>query len=317
MSIPVDYLPEGCEPQRRTADLGLSLAVLVGLFLSYLPQHFRIIHNKTSDGISPWFLLLGCLSATSSLLNILILQWRVLQCCRYVTAGQCFKSTLGITQLGVQSFMLGVVFVLYVIYYPPYKKVSAAVHNLNMNIVLPSQSFEWSISVLFAKVVSSHFVVCVLITAILLHGAGSGTGNGEPISTNGWILTWAGFLGTSGILLAMIQYIPQIIWTFVRKSAGALSLLMLLIQTPCTILMTVSLSRQAGANWSTWVVYAVTGTLQSILLVVCVVFYFIARRPGRPTMDVDTSTALVETTPLLPTNTIQGDSTLLDLRPPA
>ncbi|KAG0090907.1 hypothetical protein BGZ93_006357 [Podila epicladia] len=156
-------------------------------------------------------------------------------------------------------------FVLYVIHYPPYKKASAAVHNLNMNIVLPSQSFEWSISVLFAKVVSVHFVVCILITAILLRGASSG--NGEPIAINGWILTWAGFLGTTGILLAVIQYIPQIIWTFVRKSAGALSLLMLLIQTPCTILMTVSLSRQAGANWSTWVVYAVTGTLQFILLV--------------------------------------------------
>ncbi|KAF9301240.1 hypothetical protein BGZ74_006958, partial [Mortierella antarctica] len=98
-------------------------------------------------------------------------------------------------------------------------------------------------------------------------------------------------------------------------SAGALSLLMLLIQTPCTILMTVSLSRQAGANWSTWVVYAVTGTLQFILLVVCVVFYFIARKVGRPTVDVDASTALVETTPLLPTNTVQGDTTLLDLRP--
>lgn len=108
-------------------------------------------------------------------------------------------------------------FVLYVIYYPPYKKASAAVHNLNMNIVLPSQSFEWSISVLFAKIVLAHFVVCVLITAILLHGDSSGTVNGEPISTNGWILTWAGFLGTTGILLAMIQYIPQIIWTFVRK----------------------------------------------------------------------------------------------------
>ncbi|KAF9327834.1 hypothetical protein BG006_008912 [Podila minutissima] len=211
--------------------------------------------------------------------------------------------------------MLGIVFVLYVIYYPPYKKASVAVHNLNMNIVLPSQSFEWSISVLFAKIVSVHFVVCILITAILLRGASSGTGNGEPIATNGWILTWAGFLGTTGILLAVIQYIPQIIWTFVRKSAGALSLLMLLIQTPCTILMTVSLSRQAGANWSTWVVYAVTGTLQFILLVVCIVFYFIARKAGRPTVDVDASTALVETTPLLPTNTVQGDTTLLDLRP--
>ncbi|KAF9274565.1 hypothetical protein BGZ74_004308, partial [Mortierella antarctica] len=73
-----------------------------------------------------------------------------------------------------------------------------------MNIVLPSQSFEWSISVLFAKIVSMHFVVCILITAILLRGASSGAGNGEPIATNGWILTWAGFLGTTGILLAVI-----------------------------------------------------------------------------------------------------------------
>ncbi|KAG0343172.1 hypothetical protein BG004_005460 [Podila humilis] len=332
------FIPEGCELQHRAPNLGLSLAVLAGIFISYLPQHYRIIRNKNSDGISPWFLLIGCLSATSSLLNIVILQQGVIQCCRYITAGQCFRNMLGIVQLGVQSLMFGLVFVLYVIYYPPYKKASNAVHKLNMNIILPSQSFEWTISVLFAKIVGGHFVLCGMITAILLYCGESPKENGgisNSTGNNGWILTWAGFLGTSGILLAMIQFLPQIVWTFVRKSVGALSTLMLLIQTPCTIMLAVSLSQQRGANWSTWMVYAVSGTLQGILLTVCVAFWFISRQRGATaasplgagsggllssfsdtttSLDLDdtlTNTldaVLTESTPLLPTAIIRQSS---------
>jgi hypothetical protein len=44
-------------------------------------QHFRIINKKSSDGFSPWFLLLGCLSTSWSFFNILILQWRSVRCC--------------------------------------------------------------------------------------------------------------------------------------------------------------------------------------------------------------------------------------------
>ncbi|KDE07991.1 hypothetical protein MVLG_01695 [Microbotryum lychnidis-dioicae p1A1 Lamole] len=100
----------------------LSTLIIVGLIASYLPQHYRIIHNKTSDGFSPFFLLLGSTSSASSLLNIVTLQWGQVACCQYLSAGQCFESILGIGQVFFQWFCFLLIFILYLIYFPRSQK---------------------------------------------------------------------------------------------------------------------------------------------------------------------------------------------------
>ncbi|SCV69148.1 BQ2448_2168 [Microbotryum intermedium] len=103
----------------------LSTLIIVGLVVSYLPQHYRIIRNKTSDGFSPFFLLLGSTSrhvhppparGHPALLNIVTLQWGQVACCQYLSAGQCFESILGIGQVFFQCFIL------YLIYFPRSQK---------------------------------------------------------------------------------------------------------------------------------------------------------------------------------------------------
>lgn len=59
----------------------LSLLILLGLVGSYVPQHYRIITSRSSEGFSPWFLLLGATSSASSLVNVVTLQWGVVRCC--------------------------------------------------------------------------------------------------------------------------------------------------------------------------------------------------------------------------------------------
>ncbi|KAM0753335.1 hypothetical protein T439DRAFT_339057 [Meredithblackwellia eburnea MCA 4105] len=95
----------------RTAEI-LSILIIIGLVISYLPQHLRIIVNKTSDGFSPFFLLLGATSSASSLFNILSLQWGQVQCCAYLTRGQCIESLLGIGQIFFQWFCFNLMHVL-------------------------------------------------------------------------------------------------------------------------------------------------------------------------------------------------------------
>ncbi|GAA5839683.1 hypothetical protein JCM11251_002559 [Rhodosporidiobolus azoricus] len=96
----------------------LSLLIAGGLVLSYLPQHYRIIASKNSEGFSPLFLLLGATSSASSLANIVTLQWGQVACCQYLSAGQCFESVLGIVQVFVQWSCFNLIFVLYLLYYP-------------------------------------------------------------------------------------------------------------------------------------------------------------------------------------------------------
>jgi hypothetical protein len=78
--------------------------ILVGLLISYLPQIIRIISRGTSEGISPYFILLGTTSATCGFANILLLKEsrQDIGCCKELETFHCLAGLLGIAQLGVQ-----------------------------------------------------------------------------------------------------------------------------------------------------------------------------------------------------------------------
>lgn len=208
-------------------------------------------------------------------------------------------------------------------YFPPTKKVNTLRYKLRLTC-LPSRSFAWSISILSAKIIFGNFVVSTIITTILLVFVHD-TVDHHSI----WTLIWAGFLGVASVILIMIQYIPQIIETYLRKvwrlkranrgairsndlslmtdtpittflppsphfqSVGALSTSMMVMQTPGAILMTISLALSPGANWSTWVPYAVAAFFQLVLLGMCLYYRFHTKRLGLSSFHT------AETTPLL------------------
>jgi hypothetical protein len=88
--------------------------ILVGLLISYLPQHYRIISRGTAEGISPYFVLLGTTSATSGFANILTVpQSRAaIGCCKELEAFQCTAGLLGVAQLGTQWVCFTLMYVL-------------------------------------------------------------------------------------------------------------------------------------------------------------------------------------------------------------
>ncbi|KAG0223941.1 hypothetical protein BGX31_008267 [Mortierella sp. GBA43] len=172
-------------------------------------------------------------------------------------------------------------------YFPPDKKINKLRYKLHL-MCLPSRSFAWSISLFFAKVVAGNFAVSLIFTTILLVFVRDTIDNHSV-----WTLIWAGFLGVTSVLLTMIQYIPQIIETYLRKSVGALSISMMWMQTPGAIFMTISLALTPGSNWSTWVPYGVAAFFQAVLLGMCVYYRFHTKRLGLSSFHT------AETTPLL------------------
>lgn len=98
--------PARCEKLQAVSyvNLALSLFILIGILVSYLPQHYRIIARRTSEGISPYFILLGTTSGTSAFANILVLpaSRADVACCKTVSSFECFAGLLGIAQVGVQ-----------------------------------------------------------------------------------------------------------------------------------------------------------------------------------------------------------------------
>jgi hypothetical protein len=87
-----------------TPNVPVTRFILVGILISYLPQHIRIISRRSSYGLSPWFVLLGTTSGTCAFANILVLPKSRLDigCCRQVDEFACVAGLLGIAQVGVQ-----------------------------------------------------------------------------------------------------------------------------------------------------------------------------------------------------------------------
>ena len=76
----------------------------MGILVSYLPQHHKIIQRRSSRGLSPMFVLLGTVSGTASIANILTLpeSRRDMGCCKEISSFACSAALLGIAQIGVQ-----------------------------------------------------------------------------------------------------------------------------------------------------------------------------------------------------------------------
>ena len=64
------------------------------------------------------------------------------------------------------------------------------------------------------------------------------------------VSTWATLLGVSSAILAAIQYAPQLLHTYRSKLVGALSIPMMMIQTPGGFLMVTSIALRPGTNWT-------------------------------------------------------------------
>ncbi|CBQ67411.1 conserved hypothetical protein [Sporisorium reilianum SRZ2] len=116
-----------CHVHHDPVAVYLSIFLCVGLVVSYLPQILRIILKKSSQGFSPWFLLLGATSSASSFLNVVALQWGIVSCCPSLPAWECTESLLGIFQVGLQWIMFATVFVLFLIYYPADQRYERAI----------------------------------------------------------------------------------------------------------------------------------------------------------------------------------------------
>ncbi|KAF8464085.1 hypothetical protein BDZ91DRAFT_730707 [Kalaharituber pfeilii] len=257
--------PTGCSTLTSPsyANLSFSLFILFGILVSYLPQHHRIISRRSSEGISPFFLLLGVTSGTGAFLNILILSKDVLACCKVIGGFNCFAAGLGVGQVGTQWVCFAVILLLFLIYFPRNTEdLALPVSNTSRRWKNPLSNAHptpaTALTVTFICLV--HFLVH-LIAAFYISSL-------HPSK----LTVYANFLGVQATLLASVQYIPQIYTTWKLQHVGSLSIPMMCIQTPGSFVWAVSLAAREGTAWSSWITYVVTGLLQGFLLVLCISF---------------------------------------------
>ncbi|KAE8828565.1 hypothetical protein PTNB73_06303 [Pyrenophora teres f. teres] len=241
-------------------NFGVSIFIVVGILVSYLPQHFKIIARRSSRGLSPMFVLLGTVSGTASIANILTLpeSTRDMDCCKEIGGFPCAAAMLGIVQIAVQWACFFFIMLLFLIFFP---RASDAVEEQDTD--MPT----WKEAVLVLGVSIAFFVVSLFGSVVFVYAI--------PSHVRGW----ANFLGLLASLLAAIQYLPQIAMTWRLQETGSLSIPMMIIQTPGSFVFAASLYARLGPRgWSAWGLFIFTGFLQGILLAMALSFVWRDRK---------------------------------------
>ncbi|RUS23101.1 hypothetical protein BC937DRAFT_92315 [Endogone sp. FLAS-F59071] len=279
--------PKSCDSPHDRAALSVSIFLCVGLVVSYLPQrrlqclvppswcslfHFKPAQPHPATVGRHTVLPIDCVAQLDNILEHTPLYFTC--SCTLQSTGSCLESLMGVIQIAFQWSGFSLVFILFLIYFPEHRKRAPHLpHSLHLD--LPgsyTRSEEWRLSLGVAITCVTHLVTCLVVSAYLLIFVGG--------PENGPTEYWADFLGVSSMILAAFQYLPQIWKTWKRKSVGALSIPMMMLQTPGAALFVYSLVSRPGINWTSWVTYAVTGMLQGILLVMCIVWHFRAKKLG-------------------------------------
>ncbi|PGH17778.1 hypothetical protein AJ79_00919 [Helicocarpus griseus UAMH5409] len=250
-------------------NFALSLGILFGILLSYLPQHYRIISRRSSFGISPYFILLGTTSGTFAFANILVLprSEQDIACCKEINGFSCFAGLLGIFQVGVQALCFSIILFLFIIFFPR----STPSH---LTKPTPTTAPPFRIALLVGAICILQTIATAIVAIIIVVG--------HPAQRQ----LCANVFGIIAAILSSIQYFPQIYTTFLLRRVGSLSIPMMCIQTPGSLVWAASLAARLGTEgWSSWGVYVVTALLQGTLLVMGVYFEYI--NPSKPESDVD------------------------------
>lgn len=224
-----------------------SVILAVGIVASYLPQYDKIIKTKTSIGLAPIFLFLISIAGVSATSNLVLLSFLSLPCCAEITPFECVNSQVSLIQVGLQAFSTLLITWFCVIF-----------TNTESN------KFEYQ----YILKTWRHIQFCTGIMTLSLIAA-------FFLFPESSILLYAQFLGILSTIVTIIQYIPQLWTTYRLKASGALSIMMMCIQTPGGFVWTATLMLKPGANWSSWLPYLTAATLQGMLLILSVYYDYL------------------------------------------
>ncbi|RMY39015.1 hypothetical protein D0866_02204 [Hortaea werneckii] len=206
----------------------LSILLVLGIFISYIPQHYKIIKCGTSEGLSPWWVLLGGLSSIAAMGNILTLpaSREDMMCCREISGGACASALLGVVQIGVQWGCFMFVVMLYLTFFPGTSDHELAASSSSLRSA-PQPSRRNAVLV-GSTTLFAVLTVGIISTALVF---------AWPHHTQ----FWANTLGSIAGVLSAIQYLPQIWYTWRLGDVKSLSYITMFIQVPGAFVFAFSL----------------------------------------------------------------------------
>jgi uncharacterized protein with PQ loop repeat len=240
----------------NASNIILGIGLIIGSILSYGPQYYSIWRRKSTEGLNIGTIALGVWASSCILMNFLYLKWGVKHaCCSQDGFGKCLAHTLDGQQIAVTAACVVVWCVMWLWYF----KVDES-----PEVIRPLEELQQRERlkrlVRLGVAGTMGFVVFNIVLAGLLN----------VVWKAGAVASWIGFLlGILGTICVVVQWAPQIWTTWKLQAVGSLSILMLIIQLPGTLLVIYFQGVLNKAHWSTLLPYAVTAAEFTILIGLC------------------------------------------------
>ncbi|OUM64096.1 hypothetical protein PIROE2DRAFT_28259, partial [Piromyces sp. E2] len=240
----------------------LGIVITTVLVISYIPQIFKLIITKNSFGISPYAQMLSFTAQTLTLFNIFLLQQDLINCCLIgqFTIPYCMGTLIGFIQIFLQWCCITTIVFLFIKYFP--SRINREYTAIDAQGEMLLREWKVIVRVIYALIIMLTVIITLTLISIFM--------DWDKES----IIYLAGVYGLGSSGFSLIQFLPQIKKTFVNKSVGALSIPSMLIQCPGSFILVIFLAIQPGTNWTTWITYFAGGTLQGILLMLCIYYSY-------------------------------------------
>lgn len=218
----------------------LGFALSIGSILTYIPQLYSIIKNKSVKGISEPSLILMNIGMMCLNMNLIIRSWNYFFCQDF----QCFSNLLPLINVTISWLMTLIYYIIFITY---------KIKNTEKRAI-SALKYTWT-----------YFLFAVLAITLAL---------GEKIENNNtFFQTYEKVLGVSSAVLNSLVYLPQIYVLLRDKNNGNVSILMYALQTPGNLFLIV-FQILFGNPITTWITYLVVLFEQLTILVLLLFFHF-------------------------------------------
>lgn len=227
--------------------VGIGIFITIAMFISYLPQYYKIIANDSVEGINIYTLFIGNTANYYNFLGTLTLSTWKFACCHLISSVACGSNVMPTIQMCMPWFSITI----YIIIFLKYK--------FKYNTYIETQQEK-----IFILLWAFIFIVPVTVAYICLISKNVKPTNDKEILGN--------FLNISSAVLCLIQWFPQILTTYKKKSLGSLSYITLIFQSMGSIIIFCYQTFFTTEELSVGAPFLVSGLLQ--LLIVSMGLYY-------------------------------------------
>jgi len=232
-------------------DYVIGVILCLGVMISYIPQIYSLIKNKSSNGISEFSLILLNIIFFSLTLNSAILNYKKFECFNSCSIMFCFGYILAFFQIAVGFVMVVPLYLLFLKY-----KIRESNNKLLYNLKYALCYLIFMLGLLIVCLVELKYMISYKYFF------------GEILSK---------ILGITSSICSLVLWIPQIYDLIKTQNVGSLNILMFLIQIPGGII-SIILQILYGADWTIWLSYGIVVCEQIIIVLIVARIKYIKKK---------------------------------------